>query len=394
MLIAIDHGNYSIKSVNCEPMKAGLQESDVRPFGTDVLKYKGKFYQLSEQRIPYRRDKTEDERYFVLTLFAIAREIEAANAYRPSIIPIQLAIGLPPAHFGVQSRPFIRYFSDRGTINFSYRNRQYSVSISDVACYPQSYAAAMTMYRELASVPKALILDIGGYTVDYLLIKNGVGDLTICDSLENGIITLYNKIISRARSEQDTQLAGLMAQVDAGNGGVPYESPSNKNFKMDGCCLADGTEVNLTFEQSNIIAGYGIVTALNFMSLGWTARNNYTACYPGNTDVKDQFIPVSRMFDFVANTLIRSFWSKLDKPMNLRLLDNIQDTCNIWLNGLVSSEYLLGARVEVRGEENPATSLLAGIISFHIYLTPPVPAQEINFTLEFDVDYLTSALKL
>ena len=191
-----------------------------------------------------------------------------------------------------------------------------------------------------------------------------------------------------------TQLAGLMAQVDTANGGVPYESPSNKNFKMDGCCLEDGTEISLTFEQTNIIAGYGIVTALNFMSMGWTARNNYTACYPGNTDVKDQFIPVSRMFDFVANTLIRTFWSKLDKPMNLRLLDNIQDTCNIWLNGLVSQEYLLGARVELKASENPVTSLLAGIISFHIYLTPPVPAQEIHFTLEFDVDYLTSALNL
>lgn len=196
------------------------------------------------------------------------------------------------------------------------------------------------------------------------------------------------------RFHMSTQLAGLMAQVDSSNGGVPYESPSNKNFQMDGCCLEDGTEVTLTFEQTNIIAGYGIVTALNFMSMGWTARNNYTACYPGNTDVKDQFIPVSRMFDFVANTLIRTFWSKLDKPMNLRLLDNIQDTCNIWLNGLVSQEYLLGARVELRAAENPATSLLAGIISFHIFITPPVPAQEIHFTLEFDVDYLTSALNL
>ena len=191
-----------------------------------------------------------------------------------------------------------------------------------------------------------------------------------------------------------TQLAGLMATVDADNGGVPFESPSNKNFKMDGACLEDGTEVVLTFEQTNIIAGYGIVTSLNFMNMGWTARNNYTACYPANTDVKDQFIPVSRMFDYVANTLIRTFWSKLDKPMRLRLLDNIQDTCNIWLNGLVSQEYLLGARVELKGTENPVTSLLAGIIKFHIYMTPPVPAQEIHFVLEFDVDYLTSALNL
>lgn len=223
MLIAIDHGNFSLKSVNCEPVKAGLQESDVRPFGSDVLKYKGKFYQLSEQRIPYRRDKTEDERYFVLTLFAIAHEIEAAKAYSPSTIPIQLAIGLPPAHFGVHCRPFIQYFSDRGTINFSYRNRQYSISINDVACYPQAYAAAMTLYRELASVPKALILDIGGYTVDYLLIKKGTGDLTICDSLENGIITLYNKIISRARSEQDILLTE--AEIDAILSGDYSETP-------------------------------------------------------------------------------------------------------------------------------------------------------------------------
>ena len=191
-----------------------------------------------------------------------------------------------------------------------------------------------------------------------------------------------------------TQMAGLMAKVDAGNGGMPYESPSNKNFKMDGCCLEDDSEIALTFEQTNILAGYGVVTALNFMSMGWTCRNNYTACYPGNTDVKDQFIPVSRMFDCVANTLIRTFWSKLDKPMTLRLLDNIQDTCNIWLNGLVSQEYLLGARVELKAEENPLTSLLAGVISFHIYLTPPVPAQEIHFVLEYDVDYLTSALNL
>ena len=217
--------------------------------------------------------------------------------------------------------------------------------------------------------------------------KNNVVD-------ENQILCWPMVKLGDYKFHMSTQLAGLMAQVDTNHGGVPYESPSNKNFKMDGCCLEDGTEISLTFEQTNIIAGYGIVTALNFMSMGWTARNNYTACYPGNTDVKDQFIPVSRMFDFVANTLIRTFWSKLDKPMNLRLLDNIQDTCNIWLNGLVSQEYLLGARVELKASENPVTSLLAGIISFHIYITPPVPAQEIHFTLEFDVDYLTSALNL
>ena len=190
-----------------------------------------------------------------------------------------------------------------------------------------------------------------------------------------------------------TQLAGLMASVDTANGGCPYESPSNKNFKMDACCLADGTEVNLTWEQVNLIAGsWGVVTAINFMGMGWTAKGNYTACYPANTDVKDQFIPISRMFDWVGNTLIRTFWAKLDKPMNRRLADNILDTCNIWLNGQVAAGHLLGARAELLEEENSLLDLMAGILHIHIYITPPGPMQECDFTLEYDIGYVQSAL--
>ena len=155
-----------------------------------------------------------------------------------------------------------------------------------------------------------------------------------------------------------TQLAGLIAQVDTGNGGCPYESPRNKNFMG-----------------------------------GWCAWGNYTACYPSNTDVKDYFIPVSRMFGWVGNTLIQTFWSKLDKPMNRRLIDTIMDTANIWLNGLVGSGYLLGARAEMVDSENPLTDLMAGIIKIHIYMTPPSPAQEIDFILEYDTSYVTSALQ-
>lgn len=209
---------------------------------------------------------------------------------------------------------------------------------------------------------------------------------------ENQIVCWPQMKLGDYQFHMSTQLAGLMAQVDTNNGGCPYESPSNKNFQMDTCCLEDGEEVSLTFEQTNMIASYGIVTALNFMSSGWTCRNNYTACYPGNTDVKDYFIPVSRMFDWVANTLIRTFWSKLDKPMNRRLIDTILDTCNIWLAGLVGSEYLLGARAVILDSENSLTDLMAGIIRIHIYMTPPSPAQEINFTLEYNVSYVMAAL--
>jgi len=185
--------------------------------------------------------------------------------------------------------------------------------------------------------------------------------------------------------------AGRIAMTDTSNSGVPYESPSNKTVSMDGLCTSDGTEIILTLAQANILNAAGINTFLNFIG-GWKAWGNVTGCYPANTDVKDYLIPIARMFDFVGNSLIKTFWGKLDNPMNRRLIDTILDSANIWLNGLVGRGYLLGARVEMLDAENPLTDLMAGKISLHVYMTPPSPAQEIDFTLEYDASYVESAL--
>ena len=185
--------------------------------------------------------------------------------------------------------------------------------------------------------------------------------------------------------------AGRIAMTDTSNSGVPYESPSNKTVSMDGLCTSDGTEIILTLAQANILNAAGINTFLNFIG-GWKAWGNVTGCYPSNTDVKDYLIPIARMFDFVGNSLIKTFWGKLDNPMNRRLIDTILDSANIWLNGLVGRGYLLGARVEMLDAENPLTDLMAGKISLHVYMTPPSPAQEIDFTLEYDASYVESAL--
>ncbi len=217
--------------------------------------------------------------------------------------------------------------------------------------------------------------------------KNGVTDV--------GQIVCWPMVTREGRKfHLSTHLAGLMAQVDAGNGGCPVESPSNKSLQIDGCCLEDGTEVNLTWEQVNLIAGnWGAVTAVRFIGSGWTAKGSCTACYPGNKAVEDHSIPVSRMFGWVGNSIIRTYWSRLDKPMTRRLQDSIRDSVAIWFNGLVGAGKLLGARVEILAEENPAADLEAGIIRFHLYLTPPSPAQEIDFILEYDASYVAAALQ-
>ena len=213
MLIAVDHGNKQIKTVHCEPFVSGLLESTTRPFGRNILKYRDKFYSLSNQRIPYKRDKTEDERFFVLTLFGIAEEILKWDGCEEETMHIQLAVGLPPAHYGAQYRAFLKYFSGRGLVNFDYRGNNYAIYIDDVKCYPQAYAAAVTRLKELIGYPRVLIADIGGFTADYLLMRNGECDQSVCDSLENGIIVLYNRIRTKVNSEFNVLLDE--ADIDA-----------------------------------------------------------------------------------------------------------------------------------------------------------------------------------
>ena len=212
LVIGTDHGNKQMKSTNCPPFISGLKESRTKPFGKDILEYQGKYYILSNQRIPYKRDKTEDEKFFILTLFAIARELEFRNAFTKNILPIGLGAGLPPAHYGSLYKSFEDYFK-RGMITFTYNGKEQSIYLNDVKCYPQAYAAAITIINELIEYNKVLIVDIGGFTVDYMLMRDGKTELSVCDSLEKGIITLYNQISERINAEYDFLLDE--ADIDA-----------------------------------------------------------------------------------------------------------------------------------------------------------------------------------
>ena len=207
MLIAMDHGNKQMKTAH-KSFPSGLSVSDTRPpFGKDILLYNGKYYTLSEKRIPYMRDKTLDEQFFILTLFGIGFEMEAADQTGSrETTDVQLAIGLPPAHYGSQYERFERYFMNRGTIQFHINGNPCSIRIDDVVAFPQAYAAAMPALLQIREQAKIMVVDIGGFTADYLQLKKGQPDLGICDSLEHGVILLYNDIIRKVNADFDILL--------------------------------------------------------------------------------------------------------------------------------------------------------------------------------------------
>ena len=78
---------------------------------------------------------------------------------------------------------------------------------------------------------------------------------------------------------------------------------------------------------------------------------------------------------------------KVDMPILPRNIKTILDSETIRLNGLTSRGFILGGRIEFKEAENPTTDLLNGIIRFHKYRTPPIPAQEIESISEYDVSY-------
>ncbi len=203
IIIPIDHGNRNLKTENMV-FTSGIIKSDCKPVLGDYMYFEGHYYTLSEQRIPYMRDKTGDERFFVLTLFGIVKEIE--KNHKPSadmVYQVELPIGLPPKHFGALSEKFQNYFLNRGIKTVTYNKKDYRIEIVNTSAFPQDYAAAMTIYKQISSYRKVLTVDIGGFTLDYLLLLNRMPELSACDSLEKGVLHLYNSIISRVNSEHD-----------------------------------------------------------------------------------------------------------------------------------------------------------------------------------------------
>ena len=62
----------------------------------------------------------------------------------------------------------------------------------------------------------------------------------------------------------------------------------------------------------------------------------------------------------------------------------------MWTQASTSSR---AGAAPVRWPLQQLTSLMAGKIKLHVYMTPPSPAQEIDFVLEYDASYVTSALQ-
>ena len=172
IIIGIDHGYYAIKTAHCS-FPAGLTSyGEHEPYTRQgLLEFGGCFFVCGSGRQPIQRDKTVNDNYYLLTLAAIAKEIQQRGL--PPECSVRIAAGLPLTSFGRDKPKFKDYLlRSKQPVNFRFEGVEYSITIEEVAVFPQGYAALMTETGLLQDEPSMLLMDLGGWTVDLMRMKS------------------------------------------------------------------------------------------------------------------------------------------------------------------------------------------------------------------------------
>ena len=91
-IIAVDHGYGNIKTANTVT-PTGITAYETEPIFTgNILEYNGIYYRIGEGHKEFIPDKAMDEDYYLLTLMAVAQELNVFSIHEADV---HLAAGLP-----------------------------------------------------------------------------------------------------------------------------------------------------------------------------------------------------------------------------------------------------------------------------------------------------------
>lgn len=212
LIIGIDNGNYNTKTLNTT-FASGVVKYEADPFiPKDKIKYKGKYYVVGGETGNLTKDKTSSNDHYILTLAAIAKEIEARKLTRT--LDVILAVGLPLTLTGSQKKSFKEYLTQNQHLEYEMDGRKYNITIKDVMLFPQGYAAIA--YRNLRNrASSQIVVDVGGWTADVLLMKKGLPVPGRHRSLELGVMICIEETLEEIRvrkglSMTETQIEEIL----------------------------------------------------------------------------------------------------------------------------------------------------------------------------------------
>ena len=136
-------------------------------FSGNILKYEGSYYRIGECQKEFVSDKVSDDDYYLLTLMAIAREL---NVYGIREADVHLAAGLPLTWIRRQREEFRSYLLKNSEVTYRFNGKDYRIRLIGCSLYPQGYPAIVSRLKDFRGTN--LLADIGNGTMNILYINN------------------------------------------------------------------------------------------------------------------------------------------------------------------------------------------------------------------------------
>jgi plasmid segregation protein ParM len=167
IIIGIDHGYGNIKTANC-CFSTGVTAYGKEPtFKDNLLVWQGRYYLIGEDHKEFSADKMLDSDYYVLTLAAIAREL---NTQKITSAKVYIAAGLPLTWVSEQKAEFKKYLSQNETADFNFRGVDYHIIFAGVDVFPQGFTAVADKLGNFKGVN--MLCDIGNGTMNVMYIND------------------------------------------------------------------------------------------------------------------------------------------------------------------------------------------------------------------------------
>ena len=168
IILGVDNGYGNVKTAH-RVFPTGIVKCDSEPvLSKEYIEYDGAYYIIGEGHKGFVADKQEDDDTYIMTLAAIAKELEARGLTEARI---HLAVGLPLKWVQAQRESFKKYLTRERYVSLKYKKVSYLIEIVDCTVMPQGYAAVAENLRDFKGMN--LLVDIGNGTMNVMYLNNG-----------------------------------------------------------------------------------------------------------------------------------------------------------------------------------------------------------------------------
>ncbi len=250
--IGVDVGNYDTKTQETTTPSSYKRFKIKNVLDEESVFYDGYYYSPTLERNNQQQDKTENDYCFIMSLFAIAKEIifeirrehdgisyEDLQREIAKVDEIHLGVGLPVGHLSSLAKKTtdLYYSKMQNGITFIYsannRDYEFNFKLTKCAAYAQDYTAVA--FNDSLEIPKQFedyyVIGIGGGTTDYIKVHNARPVIESCSSLIKGTTILYNAIIAVIQQESGRTMDYATVEAVLLNKNTVIDEETKKRIK-------------------------------------------------------------------------------------------------------------------------------------------------------------------